>query len=425
MELLSQILTQVFGNATIILGIVALLGCILQRRKVTDTLLATLKTMLGYMTISAGSTVMGTAMTPLINCIYKALNAQGIIQNTWPAYSAAMAAYGTPIALVFIIGFVLNCILARVTKFRGLALTVHLMLFVSSALVPMVAATGISMVAVVLICGVVAGLYFWLVTTYNARLMKRLDMGEEYTVFVFSWWGTLISKLVKKIFRSDKDIDEIQFPKSLMWLKDTNGVLAVSMIILYFIFGLAAGIPYVQEMAGDQFWWMFILIKSLEFAVAICVILYGVRMLIAELVPAFAGITEKILPGAGCGLDYPTVFQFSPSAVMFGFIANMAGSLLATLAMIALKMPIVVIPGIQGQFFEGAVIGVFANRIGGVKNVIISNLLYGFITLFVLALAIPASPIYAAVGAFYENCDYTFLGFLLNKVIGLFTGNPV
>jgi len=40
MELFVKILTNVFGNATIILGLVALFGCLLLRRKWTDTLLS-------------------------------------------------------------------------------------------------------------------------------------------------------------------------------------------------------------------------------------------------------------------------------------------------------------------------------------------------------------------------------------------------
>ena len=103
---------------------------------------------------------------------------------------------------------------------------------------------------------------------------------------------------------------------------------------------------------------------------------------------------------------------------MFGFVFNMVGSLLATVVMIVVGMP-VIIPGIQGQFFEGAVVGVFANRIGGTKNVIVSNLLYGFITMFVLALCVNANPIWPMVGGFYENCDYCVLGLALSKMFAL------
>ena len=62
MELFVKILTNVFGNATIILGLVALFGCLLLRRKWTDTLLAVIKTMMGYEIVSAGAGFMGTAM---------------------------------------------------------------------------------------------------------------------------------------------------------------------------------------------------------------------------------------------------------------------------------------------------------------------------------------------------------------------------
>jgi len=44
----------------------------------------------------------------------------------------------------------------------------------------------------------------------------------------------------------------------------------------------------------------------------ITVLLVGVRMLIAEIVPAFRGIALKVVPDAVPALDCPVVFDFAP-----------------------------------------------------------------------------------------------------------------
>lgn len=45
-------------------------------------------------------------------------------------------------------------------------------------------------------------------------------------------------------------------------------------------------------------------------------------MVIAEIVPAFKGIADKLVKDAKPALDCPTVFPFAPNAVIVGFLAS-------------------------------------------------------------------------------------------------------
>ena len=56
--------------------------------------------------------------------------------------------------------------------------------------------------------------------------------------------------------------------------------------------------------------------------------LQGVKMLIAEIVPAFKGISDKLVPGAKPALDCPMVFPVAPNAVLIGFYAHLRQVLL-------------------------------------------------------------------------------------------------
>src|SRR5690606_36657818 len=58
------------------------------------------------------------------------------------------------------------------------------------------------------------------------------------------------------------------------------------------------------------------LMQGLQFGIAVAVILFGVRTILGELVPAFQGIAERLVPGAVPSLDAPIVFPYAHNAVL-------------------------------------------------------------------------------------------------------------
>ena len=118
----------------------------------------------------------------------------------------------------------------------------------------------------------------------------------------------------------------------------------MAVLAMNFIFTFIAGPGVVRELAAGMPWILYVIIQSLTFGGGIAVILYGVRMMLAELIPAFSGVAESLLPNAVLGLDYPTVFPYAGTAVMLGFIFSLLGSILATLVMAFTGFSPVVVP---------------------------------------------------------------------------------
>ena len=143
-------------------------------------------------------------------------------------------------------------------------------------------------------------------------------------------------------------------------------------------------------------------------------------MMLAELIPAFSGVAEKLLPNAILGLDYPTVFPYAGTAVMLGFVFSLLGSIAATLIMALTGFSPVVVPGVQINFFEGALVGVYANAHGGMKNCIFSAFITGFILQFAVALTFPLTGHLIATGGAYEAMDFNTIGYLIARVLSLF-----
>ena len=96
--------------------------------------------------------------------------------------------------------------------------------------------------------------------------------------------------------------------------------MSLTMAILFFIVAPFAGKEFIEtELSNGQNYLVYSFMQAITFAAGVYIILAGVRMLIAEIVPAFKGIADKLVPNAKPALDCPTIFPFAPNAVIIGF----------------------------------------------------------------------------------------------------------
>jgi PTS system ascorbate-specific IIC component len=118
--------------------------------------------------------------------------------------------------------------------------------------------------------------------------------------------------------------------------------------------------------------------------------LQGVRMMLAEIIPAFKGISDKVIPNAIPGLDCPLVFPYAPNAVLIGFIVSMITSTL-TLILIGTTgiFSFIILPLTITCFFEIGTGAVFANATGGLRGAIIGSAVAGVVMMIFMGLSLP------------------------------------
>lgn len=127
----------------------------------------------------------------------------------------------------------------------------------------------------------------------------------------------------------------------------------------------------------------YVIQTCLYFSVYLAILQLGVRTFVTELTASFQGIADKLLPGSLPGVDCAVVFGFgSANAVPLGFLAGFAGQILAIVALILLKSPVLVICGFVPVFFDNATIAVFANEKGGIKAALILPFFSGICQVF-------------------------------------------
>ena len=102
-------------------------------------------------------------------------------------------------------------------------------------------------------------------------------------------------------------------------------------------------------------------------------------MFLAELIPAFKGFSDKIIPGAVAAVDNPVFWPYAPNAALLGFVCTAVGQLIGLGLLIIFRSPVVAIPSVIPIFFGGSTLGIFANAYGGWRGVIFATTIVGII----------------------------------------------
>ena len=142
-------------------------------------------------------------------------------------------------------------------------------------------------------------------------------------------------------------------------------------------------------------------------------------MIVAEIVPAFKGISDKIVPEAKPALDCPVTFPYAPNAVIIGFIFSFLGGILSMLIMPLLGLA-VIIPGLVPHFFVGGTAGVIGNATGGKRGAMLGSFVNGIIISFGAALLLPALGSLGFQNTTFGDSDFQWLGILISLVGKLF-----
>ncbi len=189
---------------------------------------------------------------------------------------------------------------------------------------------------------------------------------------------------VGQLFKGkSKSTEEIKFPKGLSFLRESTISISITMALLYFIACLFAGISYIHESISDgQNFIVFSLIQGVTFAAGVFIILTGVRLILAEIVPAFKGISEKLVPNSKPALDC-LLCSYAQNAVLIGFFVSFITGVIG-MFILFLFGGVVILPGVVAHFFLGATAAVFGNARGGIKGAVAGAALNGVLIVFTI-----------------------------------------
>jgi ascorbate PTS system EIIC component len=426
-NLLDIVISQFISKPEVLLALVVMLGYILLKKPAGKVLIGGIKTAVGIMILSTGSSFLISNFRPLLTIMQNSLGLEGVIIDPYAGMPAAIQALGQSMNLTgytLILSFFLNLIYVKFTRLRAVYLTGHVMLQQSIVLTWLVLYTlKLDVVPTVIISAVVLSLYWSILPHLLIKPTATIVSGDrndwsrqDFTVGHHQMLADLIVYRFGGLFGDPKkdNVEKIKLPKWLSIFQDNVVSTSIIMTIFASAFMLWAGPEAIKAQAGSENWIMYMLFSGLKVAVAITVILTGVRMFIAEIVPSFKGIAEKVLPGAVPAIDCPSVFPFAPKAVILGFMFTVLGQITGVVLLLIFSSPIVIIPGFVPMFFDGATVAVFANSAGGWKAIMVFGILLGLVHVLGAALIFPSTGLEAGwLGMF----DFTTIMGGLNWLI--------
>lgn len=422
-----KLLVDIASTPAILVSLLAWLGLVLQKKSLADTVKGVIKTFVGFLVLSAGADVVVGSLAPFGGMFEYAFNVQGVVPNNEAIIAIALADYGTDTAIIMFMGMVFNILLARITKFKHIFLTGHHTLYMACmiAVILKVDPIGFSGIALYLVGGMILALVMSLSPYFLQPFMRRMTGGDTVGLGHFSGAGYYLSAKVGQLFnpKGEKVVstEDIDFPKGLAFLRDSTVSIAITMMVIYIVVALAAGPAWVAETySGGLNAVIFAITKGGQFAGGVYIILSGVRLILAEIVPAFKGISEKLVPNAIPALDCPIVYPYAPNAVLIGFFSSFVGGIVSMIAM-AFMGTVVILPGVVPHFFCGATAGVFGNSTGGLKGSVVGAFLQGVLISFLPMFMMPLLGNLGQAGSTFSDADFTIVGILFGN-LGLSAG---
>ena len=419
-SILHFLVYDLLGTSSILVGFIAMFGLILQKKSWDKVAIGTIKTIVGFVIFSAGSSLATSSLNSFQTLFTKAFNLEGVLPLAEAVTALAQNKFGSIVALIMVAGFIANLIVARFTPLKYIFLTGQHNLYLAALLTVIFKANGMSDGLTIFLGAIILGVSAALFPAIAQKGMRKITGEDELAMGHYVTIAYAISSFIgSKIGNPEDSTEKLKLPSWLMIFKDYIVSVTLSVAVFYYISAFIAGKENVEALSGGVSWILFPFLQSLSFAASLFIIITGVRMVLGEIVSAFVGISEKLIPNAKPALDCPVVFQYAPTATVLGFLSAYIGGLICIPIFVLLKTP-VIIPVAVPYFFIGATAGVFGNASGGWKGAIVGGFITGILIAVGPALIYPIMSSIGLTGTSFPETDFVSVGLILNFILGFF-----
>ncbi|HAR5901985.1 TPA: PTS ascorbate transporter subunit IIC [Staphylococcus pseudintermedius] len=418
MQTILDLIVDVLSQPAILVALIAFIGLVVQKKPVSVVTSGTIKTILGFLVLSAGAGVVVQSLEPFGKIFQHAFGVQGVVPNNEAIISIALEKYGTTAALIMVFGMLVNILIARVSNLKFIFLTGHHTFYMAAFLAIILTVGHIKGVLTVILGALILGLIMAVFPALAQPTMRKITGNDQVALGHFGTVSYWAAGEVGKLFKGhSKSTEEINFPKGLSFLRESTISISLTMILLYLIASLFAGVGYVHdEISKHQNFIVFSLIQGVTFAAGVFIILTGVRLILAEIVPAFKGISEKLVPHSKPALDCPIVFPYAQNAVLIGFFVSFLTGVLGMFVMFLIG-GVVILPGVVPHFFLGATSGVFGNARGGIKGAVAGSALNGLLITFLPLLFLPFLGDLGLASTTFSDTDFLVVGIVFGNIV--------
>ena len=440
---------NILATPAMIVGLLAAIGLILQKKATTDVIKGTTKTIVGFLILGAGAGYLQTSSLNAFGELFNfAFGMQGVVPHNEAIVSLALGEFASDTAYIMCCGMIINIVIARFSRMKYIFLTGHHTLYMAAMIAVILNVGNLSGIQLWIAGGSILGLIMVVSPAICQPTMKKITNSEDLAFGHFGGFGYWFAAQVGKLFKGKKTTEDINFPKSFSFLRDTTVAVGVTMTLIYFIVTAIAvynggilgkdpteilavypNLGGLLNVSGDTnvHWGVWAITGGLNFAAGVYIILAGVRAIIGEIVPAFKGIAEKLVPNAKPALDCPIVFPYAPNAVLIGFLVSFLGGVVGLFVLGFIDVTFVpvalILPGVIPHFFCGATAGVFANQEGGLRGCVAGSFLHGLLITFLPAICMPVMGALNFANTTFSDADFSLVGILFGNIAQFVQGS--
>lgn len=412
-------LQNILSEPAFLMGLIAFVGLVALRTPSHKVLTGTLGPILGYLMLAAGATVIQQNLAPLATLIDQGFGITGVVPNNEAVTSVAQKILGVETMSILIVGLVLNILFARFTRFKYIFLTGHHSFFMACLLSAVLGAIGFKGMALVAVGGFILGAWSAISPAIGQKYTLKVTDGDEIAMGHFGSLGYYLSAWIgSKVGKNSPSTEELHISEKWSFLRNTTISTGLVMVVFYLIAVVACLInnpKTVTELAAGKNPFIFAIVGGLTFAVGIAIVYAGVRMILADLIPAFQGIAMKLIPNAVPAVDCAVFFPYAPTAVILGFAFSFLGGLLGMFVLGAIG-GVLIVPGMVPHFFCGATAGIFGNATGGRRGAILGSFVNGLFLAFLPATLLPVLGKLGFANTTFGDFDFGVFGILLGNV---------
>lgn len=409
------------GQGSVLIALVVMVGLLVQKKSFSVTISGTLKAFIGFLMIAAGAGVVSGSLGPFGAMFQHGFHVQGVVPNNEAIVALTLEKYGAEASLIMTFAFLVHLLIARFTPIKFIFLTGHHTLYFSVMMTAIYAAAGIHGVTLIALGAVSTAIAMSVSPLMSFWAMPKVTGSKEVALGHFSNITYCTSAFLGKIFgKGSRSTEDLKLPKWLGFMRDNTIAIGLTMIILYILVAIVAGPAYVQsQLSKGMNFIVYAIIEGATFSVGVTIILMGVRMILAELVPAYKGISDKIIPNSTPALDCPIVFPFAPNAVIIGFLCSFLGGIVGLLVLYFVHGTLI-LPGVVPHFFVGGTAGVLGNATGGRRGCVIGSFVNGVVITFLPLLLMPLLGQYGIANATFSDGDFIAFGSIYGYITHLF-----
>ena len=183
-----KFILDILSVPAILVGLIAMIGLIAQKKENSEVFKGTIKTILGFIILGGGAGIAVGSLSHFGTMFQTGFGIKGVVPHNEAIVALALKTYGTQTALIMALGMVANILIARFTSMKYIFLTGHHTLYMACMIAAILVAGGVTGLPMVLIGALLLGFTMVFFPAIAQPTMRKITNSDAVG---FGHFGTL------------------------------------------------------------------------------------------------------------------------------------------------------------------------------------------------------------------------------------------